>query len=293
VEIVNVAGSVRVIGWDRPEIRITGTLGRGTDRLAVDGGPGQTSIRVILARGGRNTQGSDLEIRVPTRKDVNVQTTSADIDVRSVVGGLVLSSTSGNLEVGGSPREVTAGSTSGDVGVSVSTRTVKASTTSGDVTVGGTVRESIAAKSVSGDVRVEAGTPELAAETVSGNLTVANVGRRASASTVSGDVSIRGGKMQYFSFESVSGNLRFSGELLPGAAFKVESHSGDIDLAFPPGVAADFEVTTFSGDIMNAFGPGPQRTNRYSPGSELRFSTGNGGLVAVRTFSGNVRLQKR
>jgi hypothetical protein len=99
--------------------------------------------------------------------------------------------------------------------------------------------------------------------------------------------------MQYLSFESVSGNLRFSGELLPGAAFKVESHSGDIDLAFPSGVSADFEVSSFSGGIVNGFGPSAQRTNRYTPGSELRFSTGKGGIVSVRTFSGDIRLQRR
>lgn len=293
VEVVNTAGHVRLVGWDRSEIRITGTLGEGTERLAVEGSGDRTVIRVVIPNNRRNVRGSDLEIRVPTRKDVTVRTTSADIEIQGIAGGVAGRSTSGRVNVTGSPRQVTASSTSGEVIVNARTSTVRASSTSGNVRIAGAAQESVAAEAVSGDVEVTASTPELAAESVSGNLTLSGATRRASASTVSGDATIRGSRLQYLSFESVSGNLRFDGDLLPAAAIKAESHSGNIDLLLPANVSADFQASSFSGDIVNDFGPAAQSTNRYTPSSELRFSTGNGGVVEARTFSGDIRLRRR
>jgi DUF4097 and DUF4098 domain-containing protein YvlB len=293
VEVQNIAGSVRVTGWDRNEIRITGRLGEGTERLAVEGGRDRTVIRVVVPNGRRNVRNSELEIRVPMQKDVTVRTTSAVIEIDGVVGGLSATSTSGNVDISGSPRQVTAASTSGNVDVDATTRVVRANTTSGNIRISGTAQQSVAAKSVSGEVQVDARTPELSTETVSGNLEVNGVSRRASANTVSGDATIRGSRMQYISFESVSGNLHFDGDLVSGAAVNIESHSGSVQLSLPSNVRVNFKLNSFSGDIENAFGPSAQRTSRYAPGRELSFSTGQDGVVAVRTFSGDITLERR
>jgi DUF4097 and DUF4098 domain-containing protein YvlB len=293
VEVQNIAGSVRVTGWDRNEIRITGRLGEGTERLAVEGGRDRTVIRVVVPQGRRNVRGSELEIRVPMQKDLTVRTTSAEIQIGGVTGALSASSTSGNLEITGSPRELSATSTSGEVDVNASTRTVRANTTSGSIRIRGTAQQSVSAKSVSGEVLVDARTPELSTETVSGTLVVNGASRRASASTVSGDATIHGSRMQYISFESVSGSLSFEGDLASGAAVNIESHSGDVDLALPSNVRVNFKLNSFSGDINNDFGPAARRTDRYAPGRELTFSTGQDGVVAVRTFSGTITLDKR
>ena len=300
VEIVNTAGTIRVTGWERSEIRISGTLGRGVERLAVDGSGDRTTIRVVLPQGagrdacsGRGACSADLQIQLPAGKSVTLRGVSSDLELQGVTGAVSATSTSGDVQVSGSPRQVSAVSTSGDVEVRANTRSVRAKTTSGDVSVAGTVEQSVSAESVSGDVEVSAQTPELEARSVSGDLEVRSVTRRATASTVSGSATINGSRMQYLSFESVSGNLQFEGDLESGAAFNVSSHSGDVELSLPAAVAADFQVTTFSGSISNGFGAQPSGENRSGPGKELRFSTGKGALIAVKTFSGDVRLRKR
>ncbi len=295
VEIHNLAGSVRVIGWDRNEIRVSGTLGRGAERLEVTPRGATTDIRVILPRNARNVRGSELEIRIPVEKDVVVRTVSADVEVAGVAGEVSAQTTSGDLEVAGRPGRVRAVSTSGDVGVEVSaTSRVEARSTSGEVRIRGAVRESVDVESTSGDVDVASATPEVRAKSVSGGVTLRGVGGRVSASTVSGDTEVLDGRIQYGSFETVSGNLRLSGELQRGGAFNLQSHSGDIEILLPGGFDAEFEVTTFSGDIDNEFGPAAQRTGRYGPGRVLRFTAGSGGpLLTVRTFSGNVKLRRR
>lgn len=294
VAVHNLAGSVRVVGWDRGEISIRGTLGRGAERLEVTPRGNTTEIRVILPRNARNVRGSDLEIRLPAGKEVEVRTTSADIEVAGVSGTVLGQSTSGDVRVSGQPSRVTGLSTSGDVEVEATTSRVQARSTSGDVRVSGSVRESVDVESTSGDVEVSAGTPEVRAKSVSGDVFLRGASGRVSASTVSGDTEIADSRIQFGSFETVSGNLRFAGEVQRGGAFNLQSHSGDVELLLPGGSAAEFEVKTFSGDISNDFGPAAQRTSRYAPGQELRFTAGAGGaLVKVTTFSGNVRLVRR
>lgn len=296
VTVENLSGRVRVVGWNRNEIQVTGTLGSRVQRVDVRGSGNRTTIEVELPGNLRNqcNRGAcdaDLEIRVPARKDVEVETVSAGIAVTGVTGSVAAESTSGSVVVEGSPSRVEAGSTSGEVRVNATTAVVEAETTSGSIAIAGTVRESVTAESVSGSVTVQAGTPELSAETVSGSLAVHSVSRRASVSTVSGSAVVRGTGIQYLSFESVSGQLRFEGSPRSDAAFNIESHSGSVELRLPASVSAEFDVSTFSGDISNAFGPAATRTDRYAPGQELRFTAGRGGgMISVRTFSGSVRL---
>ena len=298
VVVENLAGRVRVTGWDRSEIQVTGTLGSRVEAVDIESSGGRTVIDVRLPRNAGNCNrgacDADLEIRVPARKNVEIETTSASIGIAGVAGSVAAESTSGTVVVEGSPSRVEASSTSGDVRVNATTAVVEAETTSGAIAVAGTVRESVSAESVSGDVTVQAGTPELTAETVSGSLAVHSVSRRASVSTVSGNAVVRGTGIQYLSFESVSGQLRFEGAPRSDAAFNIESHSGSIELRLPANVSAEFDVSTFSGSIQNSFGPAATRTDRYAPGEALRFSAGRGGgVISVRTFSGSIRLVRQ
>lgn len=293
VEISNLSGEVRVVGGSPSEIRITGTLGEGAERVAVETAGNRTTIRVIIPRSTRNARGTDLVIHLPERKEVHVTTTSADIAVERVAGGVTARSTSGDVEVTGSPQQVTASSTSGDVRISATTQRVQAKTTSGDVDLSGAVRGSAAAESVSGDVRVEAETPDLLVKSVSGDVEVGGTIGRISVGTVSGEAAIRARGIQYIAAESVSGGLAFDGQLQNRAAFNVKSHSGDVDLALPSNFRARFDVSTFSGAIANGFGPAAQRTSQYGPGQALQFSSGDGALITVKTFSGNVKLRQR
>jgi DUF4097 and DUF4098 domain-containing protein YvlB len=276
VTVNNVAGRVKVVAWNRPEIRVTGTLGRGAERLDVTGGGDNTEIRVVVPRNTRDLQGTDLEVHVPVRKSVSVQTVSADIEVGGVTGA------------------VNARSTSGDVEVSGNTAATEVHTVSGNARVSGSAREKITAETVSGEVTVEAPTQDLAVKSVSGDLRIRGGARRASVSTVSGSADVQGGTLQYGSFQSVSGDLHYEGALASDAAVEMQSHSGDVEIALPANVRARFQVSTFSGDIDNGLGSAEaQRTSRYTPGRELSFSTGEGGLVTVKTFSGSVKLERR
>lgn len=257
VEISNVAGSVRVTGWDKAEIEVTGTLGRNTERLdfTVDGR--RAKIEVVLPHNAHNTGPTDLRISVPRDSRLEVTTVSADIGVDQVAGELALQSVSGLVEVGGRP-----------AGTTVQT--------------------------VSGDIRVAGGSSMTHAETVSGTIDVQRARGALEIQTVSGDATVTADGVERFKFDSVSGNL--SGDVAPAGdgSFELNSHSGDIELRLPAGTNADFNVSTFSGHIDSDFGGEPKSAHRHGPGKELAVTTGSGGAhVEIDTFSGHVTLRKR
>src|ERR1700676_3357385 len=51
IEIVDVAGSVALSGWDRPEIEVTGTVGDQVDRVEVTTSGSRSAVRVISRSG--------------------------------------------------------------------------------------------------------------------------------------------------------------------------------------------------------------------------------------------------
>lgn len=289
VEIHNVAGSVRVVGWNRNEVHVTGELGRGTERLDLVPEGDRLVVRVVLPRRS-SSRGSDIEVRVPARKTVRINTVSADIEARDLAGNVEARAVSGDVVTRGRLREVFVQSRSGDAAFDGQAERVHAESVSGDVSVGGTVRDAVEASSVSGDVSVTAATGEVRVNSVSGLVEVASMRGRAEVSTVSGDLRLSGRQLEG-SFQTVSGNVFVSGDLARDGTTTIESHSGTVEVRLAPPLSVTGDVTTFSGGITNDI-PGARITR--SARREQRFTVGRGeARLSIRTFSGDVKLGGR
>lgn len=261
VEVVNVAGSVDVSGWDRNEVEVTGTLGDKVERLDFNVSGNRTTIRVVLPSGmrswGTGDGSADLIIRVPQKSGVQTSLVSADVKVRGVGGEQQLTTVSGNIdtELAGESR---LRAVSGDVTVNgrESVKSLDLTTVSGDVMVRGGIGGSVSVTAVSGDLRIELGT-------------------------------LASGK-----FKTVSGDLTLSAGLTPDARLDLESVSGDLRVQFngsaPP--PAEYNIESFSGSIHNCFGPKPIE-ERFGPGTRLDYREGAGtARVRADTHSGDVSL---
>jgi DUF4097 and DUF4098 domain-containing protein YvlB len=255
VEIVNVAGSVEVAGWDRSEVEVSGTAGSDVERVDVTSAGNRTSIRVVphSAHIWSLDGEARLIVHVPARSMVTATLVSADFKVQGVAGDLKVQTVSGSLK----------GEAGGDL---------RASTVSGEVRLAARAAKNIEVRTISGDVHLTGGGGEVVITTVSGNakLELGEV-TRARFKTVSGDISAA---------------LALAGDgLLEG-----ESVSGDVGMNFATAPAAEFDVQSFSGGIKNCFGPKPAESH-YGPGSRLQFTNGDGrGRVRINTKSGDVRL---
>src|SRR3984957_13455927 len=174
VEIDNVAGSIDVQGWEKPEVAVTGTIGKDVERVDVTGDGNRTSIRVVLPRGmhfGMSDGEAHLVIHVPTNSSVSASLVSSDLKVSAVHGALELRTVSGNIS----------GEGGGDL---------RANDVSGDIHFTAMAAKRIEAKSISGSIVLTGGNADIEANTVSGDahLTLGTVSR-ARFRTVSGAIS--------------------------------------------------------------------------------------------------------
>ncbi|MEA9921266.1 DUF4097 family beta strand repeat-containing protein [Xanthomonas campestris] len=254
VEIENIAGQVRVRGWDRDEVSLTGTLGPG-QRLDVNESADRLQFEVIYPRSSRNGNGAQLELRVPRGAVLQAEVVSADLDVDQIdLARLQLKSVSGEVVAAGRAKEARLESVSGDVRSTVATTRLNLSTVSGEIA---------APSGASGQV---------------------------SAESVSGDISLSTGQVAQLRAQSVSGTtgLKVAG-LAPGGSIAAESVSGEIALAVPRTVSAALNVEVFSGDIRAVAG----RVVRpeYGPGKSLKTTLGAGnGDIKLESHSGSVRV---
>jgi len=258
VSVENIAGSIRVEGWDKGEVQVTGTLGDDVEDLQIKDEGSRTRIKVVYPKKKHSiNEGADLVIKVPRGSSVEVECVSAPVSVDGVEGDLDLSSISG------------------------------------DVTAAGKCR-SVEAETISGDLKVDCDAPKITVHSISGRVTAFGGKAAVEAQSVSGDIELEFDTFQELTVESVSGDADVEGALDPDGTFKFDLHGGDVSLTVPADVSADFRAETFSGDIVNDFGAKSDRTSKFTPGSSLEFETGGGGArVRINTFSGDVAIRKK
>ena len=282
IEINN--GSLRVVGWGRSEVQVTGTLARERDQVALEGSGRTTEVRV---EGRRGMPGSaTLEVRVPAGSSVEVTAVgNAPITVTGVNGDVETVSRGGVTLIQGSPRSVDVTSQHGGITLEGNTGRASLTSMSGPVRVNGTVRQRAEVNAMSGAVEISGNVGEVEIHALNGAVRVANVtGGRVEINSVSGSVSVTGTRLRG-NVASVSGSVVVSGTV--GGALNVESHAGSVELRMPGNTGAEVQVTSWSGGVASDW-----RLNR--DGREWSGTLGRGGPnVSITTFSGSVKLTRR
>ncbi|MEX0900058.1 MAG: DUF4097 family beta strand repeat-containing protein [Gammaproteobacteria bacterium] len=260
IDISNVAGSVRVVGWDRNEIEVEGTLGGDVERVEFTVSGDRSEVRVHLPRrsGSIRDGDADLTINVPRGSRVSASTVSAGIHAEGLSGKPELKSVSG------------------DVTVSGTFTAAEVQSVSGAVRVIGTGKDArIRAIAISGDVLVSAMDGELKATSVSGTVKVTAAGiRRADLG-------------------STSGGVVFDAPLVADGRYELGTVSGSVRFVVHGAAKARYELQALSGNIRNSFGPKPQRVREYGPGMALEFEEGRDAEVEMSAVSGTLRLDRK
>lgn len=266
VEIENLKGRIEVRAWERPEVKIEGSLGEGVEKLEISGDRNRLAVRVKYPRGGSGRgflSGTDrseptiLRLMVPLRAGLEIDAVSADIDVTGVASSLLsIDSVSGDITVAAAPRRAQIESVSGDLRLTLNSGQVGVESVSGDVQLRG---------------RLDG---ELKVETVSGDIVVDTMGSN----------------VRRYAGSSVSGDMRIDAALAAGGRLMVDSVSGDLDLQLPRTLSARVQGESFSGTLA---APGATIDRpRHGPGSSFEHRYGNGdGEISMETFSGDAKLR--
>lgn len=265
IEIRSAAGAIRVIGWDRSEVRVTGTLGRGSEGLELEGDESDLTIEVALPSRRQRPQeteeifGSELDIYVPHRASVEVDAEGASVQVSGVRGELTVYTFTGPVRIAPGPSEIDVETASGEIHVEADSSTEEINLLSG-----------------SGSVTLSAERAEVYVETVGGTIEAI------------------GNDLRDSSFESTAGTITFEGSLSNGHTYEFDSFSGNIVLALSGEISATFEASTYAGTISSDFGPEPERAASRSQRRRLEFTVGDGRAeVTVESHSGSIEIRRR
>jgi len=235
LRILNLEGSVRVVGWDRDSIAVTGTMEGGTARsFYLAGSPGGRGFKLGVEVGadGRPEGAARIEVRVPFRSSVWVKSNGAVIEADDVRGGLDLYSVSGPVRVTGRIAQ-------------------------------------LSVESMDGPVEIGGASTWLRVKTADGRILLRGTADDAAVSSVSGSIVVDDARYSRARIESVTGGVEFRGSVPRGVDYSFETHSGSVTLRLAPDPDATVTVTTFGGDVRSEFGPVP------SSGGSVRLGDGD------------------
>ncbi len=255
VRISNLAGTVRVTGWDRDSVDVTAVVPKGGGELLFGGGMGGVKMYVNPPVGEAVFPGTLVEVRVPTRARVWVKTESAEILVSGLTSSADLSSVSGRIVVTGSIAQLSAESMDGGIDANVTSELVRLKTAGGTIVLRGQVTD-------------------------------------ASVSSVSGAATAQITGLERSRMETVGGHLTFESALRPGGNYTIESHSGDISIRLPANFDGALDLTALEGRVINRLTKGPVQPRNHGKGEGLTASGGNASAdLVARTFKGTISLE--
>lgn len=254
IRILNLAGSIRVSGWEHDSITVTGDPPPGGGMLLMGGSARGVKV-VVEANAATDIPGTHLDIRVPRGAQLWIKSATATIAVEGVTGEVEASTVTGSISVRGTPSVLAAESMEGDLDIMAPARVTRLKTAGGTITV----RDA---------------TDEITATSVSGAIRLLNARGVAS------------GRL-----ESVSGSVLFNGAVAAGGSLDLQTHDAPIEILLPPRQNALVEVSAFGGKAINRI---PGLTGAPGKGKAIQYRLGNGrARVVARSLKGDVSLRQQ
>jgi DUF4097 and DUF4098 domain-containing protein YvlB len=158
-----------------------------------------------------------------------------------------------------------------------------------------------ALKTVSGDIELvdASAVPFATASAVSGNITVR--GLKASAiqlTTVTGNLRVDNAQSDRLMARAVSGNIDYAGDLARSGRYEFISHSGDVRLILSGATGFEMQANSFSGTVRSDFPINRRGVEGRGRGAAtpraIRGAFGDASaMLVLRAFSGNISIARR
>lgn len=268
------------LGWGGSstfQVNDDGTFGRGTGGRSV----------TVRGMGSGLEVFADLKVTLPRGKKLQLNLGVGKIQIENAEGELKFTTLAGDVEAAGFKGPLSGNSGSGDLVLSRIDGAVELNTGSGDITLSALNGDG-EFHTGSGDVRLEAlKGAAVTAETGSGDISLHRVeAGKVVLRTGSGDIEAAGARSADLTLETGSGDI--TADIDAGAPeIAARTGSGEVRLAFSPGLNARIEIAVGSGDMDVAIPTSETKQKKH----EFTGIAGSGkGRVRVETGSGDVSL---
>ncbi|HEA15710.1 MAG TPA: hypothetical protein ENH88_04525 [Pseudoalteromonas prydzensis] len=278
--IDNQRGDVRIEGWDKPQLQITGELDDKAQGYRLEDQGGRIEFVVKMPRnnnGWNRGDGSQLVIYMPNSSELEFTGVNATISVKNLNAGADIDVVNGDINLQSISGNISVDTVNGDVSAIDLKGDIRYETVNGEINdkdSQGTLRFT----AVNGDIKSKTAAQEVRLENVNGDIDFAFVALKSlRISTVNGESEIH------------------INELLKGAQITYESVSGDADFYFPANVSARFEIEAHAnGKIINELSNDKAKKAKYGPSSDLEFAVNGGDAdIEIDTISGRIELRKK
>lgn len=272
---LDTGGDVTVVGTSSNQVRVKVRLtGRDSEGLDVQARESSSGVEVTSRYDGdrRNySANADIEVEVPSRYDISVDTMGGEIAIKQVEGRFSGKTMGGEITLSKLKGDVELTTMGGDIDVSDSELDGSVHTMGGDVvlrnvegnvqgsTMGGNVREegSTGSKSSSGkgekrihsmggDLHVASAPEGASLETMGGDIHIESANDHVKATTMGGDIDVDAID-GWVDLTTMGGDvtMRMTGDGSKGKRdVDISSMGGDIELTLPANISATFDLKT-------------------------------------------------
>lgn len=261
-------GNVKINGWDRDEIRayVDGGSAVGFKVLQLKN-QNPVWVKVLGYDPQKNKEpgldecisGNEIELDVPQGATVGISGREMAIRIRSV-NKVKVENVAGSILLNNIAQGVSAKTQEGDVIIENSGGTMTLFTSNGNIVAFGTEANDI------GDT--------FTAKTSSGAITLQNVEQR------------------QIQASSISGSIRYNGEIASGGQYSFGTTNGSINLLLPANTSC--KIKAFYGGSFQSEIPLEDIVKTPSPVQSLTARIGSGDAsVLLNTFGGTIRIRKQ
>ncbi len=230
---------------------------------------------------------SYLRIKIPNGKNVEIKSSSADIEVSELTV---------NLDVWASSTDVRMKDTDGEVSLDLSSGDVDIIRHKGDVNVKGNSSD-LDFEAIEGDVDIRTSSGDGSLNGVKGSVSAYASSGDYRLYDIDGDFDIRTSSGDIYAIgvtgsiraESSSGDIRLKELTSKEGDFDIESSSGDVTLEVTDDFEGSISLKSNSGSVNSRLSGNIESLSD----SKLRGSIGNGnGRLRVTTVSGDIRIDR-
>lgn len=319
IQIPDVNGDLKVIGWDQPKIRVVikKRIHAGDENEAKQQAVllkttiTETGSQYIIATNRQEVANkgyrvqTDLEVQVPKdsqvttdqrRGSVALQGLAGDQTIESARGDVTISQIAGNATVKMQRGDLKANDVSGNVEVSGRGGEITIAKVGGAATVNGefytvdfedvkkqahfvSSRTDLMAERVEGGIRLESG--DLRAHNVKGQFVIKTKEKDIKLEDVAGPIRV----------DNSRGDFQYRSVTPPKSDIEVQTQSASIELDVPANTSFRIDGKTKSGDIQSGFTAPTLKISKDLPVNEITGFVGKGGPhFRLETTYGDVKL---
>lgn len=279
VEIESLRGSLKIYGWDKPQMQVKGELddkAKGYEFVHEDG---FTFFKVKMPRKMRNSnwksgRGSKLEIYLPVGSRLAVETVNSDVLVEAVEGGSKVHTVNGNIKAKNLAKRIELETVNGSI---------KSEGLSGKFRLN-TVNGRIKDKNSEGKAHFEI---------VNGSIDTNTKAKEVVVENVNGNIELKLTQVKELEISTVNGDVEAELTLLDDAEVNVTTVSGSASLQLGGAIGGDYELDSHAGGrIVNRLTDDEVKKQKYGPARSARFSIAGGTAeIEMTSVSGDLIIE--